>query len=151
MFYKIIIDMLYKIKIFCTNINELSFTGCRINRSNYDNIIYILNPEEDDFINKIIILYKYSKRHDIENFVVKSLEIICNTELTENQFIEYIEKMHDCGFESKNNVTVEFINIEDNKTIYKYSFNSMEPVRIIPRNGQYKNNSSYTVSTIYSV
>ena len=59
--------------------------------------------------------------------------------------------MHDCSFESKNNVTVEFINIEDNKTIYKKSFNSMEHVRIKPRNGQYKNKLSYTVSTIYSV
>lgn len=141
--------MLYKIKIVCTSINDLSFNGYRINRSIYDNMIYHLYPNEEDFINKIIILYKYSKRHNVENFVDKSLEIICNTKLTENKFIEYIEKMHDCGFQSYNNAIVEFINMENYETIYKYSFNLMEPVRIKPRNGKYKNNSSYSVDTVY--
>jgi hypothetical protein len=144
--------MSYKIKIFCTSIDELSFNGSRINRSIYDIIIHSLYPKEDDFIDKIMILYKNSKRHDIKNFVVKSLEIICNTKLTEKQFIEYIEKMHDCGFRScKNDVVVEFIDIEDYKTIYKYSFNFMEPVKIKQRNRHYKNNSSYYVDTFYSI
>lgn len=147
--------MLYKIKINCTSINDLSFNDSllydsRINRSIYYNIIYNLYPEEDDFINKIMIVYKKFIRHNIKNFVVKSLEIICNTKLTENQFIKYIEKMHDCGFESKNNTMVEFINMENYETIYKYSFNSMKPGKIIARTGNYKNNSSYSVYTVYS-
>jgi hypothetical protein len=143
--------MSYKIKIFCTSINELSLNDEGINRSIYDEIIYSLCPEDDDFIDKIMILYKYSKRHNIENFVVKSLEIICNTRLTKKQFIEYIKKMHDCGFKSKNNAIIEFINMENYETIYKYKFELIKSIEIKPRDGNYKNKSSYSVDTVYSI
>ena len=143
--------MSYKIKIKCTNINDLSFNGKRINRLIYNDIIANLNPSEDDFIKKITILYKYSKRYNIDNFVDKSLEIICNRCLTEEEFKGYIEHMYYSGFQSYNNVIVEFIDTTDNETFYKYSYNLLEPVRILRRNGKYKNNSSYRVDTVYYV
>lgn len=143
--------MSYKIKIKCTNINDLSFNGMRINRLIYNDIIANLNPSEDDFIKKITILYKYSQRYNIDNFVDKSLEIICNRCLTEEEFKGYIEHMYYSGFQSHNNVIVEFINTTNNETFYKYSYNLLEPVRILRRNGKYKNNSSYRVDTVYYV
>ena len=51
--------MLYKIKINCTDKNNLSFNNKKINENIYNEIKNKLNPNNDNFIDKIIILYKY--------------------------------------------------------------------------------------------
>ena len=141
--------MLYKIKIVCTSKYDLSFNRCKINRFIYDTITNTLNPCENNFINNIIVLYKSSNKYKIINFIDKSLEIICNTRLTEEQFIQYIKKMHNCGFQSWNNVIVEFIDITNNEIIYKYTFNLLEPLEIKQRNNKFKNKSSYHIDRLF--
>ena len=141
--------MLYKIKIVCTSDYDLSFNCCKINRFIYDTIINKLNPCENDFINNIIVLYKSSNKYNIQNFIDKSLEIFCNIRLTEEQFIKYIKKMHNCGFQSWNNVKVEFIDITNNEIIYKYTFNLLEPLEIKQCTNKFKNKSSYHIDRLF--
>ena len=139
--------MLYKIKINCTDKNNLSFNNKKINENIYNEIKNKLNPNNDNFIDKIIILYKYPNKYSY--FCVKSLEIICNIKLTEDQFIKYIKKMKNCGFYSINDYIIEFIDLTSYNTIYKYKFDSMISENIEPRNNTYKNNSVYYTYTIY--
>ena len=69
----------------------------KITKESYNNIHNNLQPDNIDYIDAIIILYitYYS-----EFFTNKSLEFLCNKEISEYQFEELIQKMIEIGFSS---------------------------------------------------
>lgn len=137
--------MSYKIKIFCTDFRDLAFNNKSINYLIRDELINSFYPEEDDFIDRILIVYKKK----INKFIVKSLEIFFTEKLTIYEFEEYLIQMYNNGFRSINNIEVDFINTENNEILYKLSFNDLISLNIDKRNKKYINNSSYAVSKLY--
>ena len=75
---------LYKIKIDCTSINNLSFDNKKINKKQYFKIHNLLNPNIFEYIDSIIILHKKFK-----NITIKTLEFLCNRELDLVEFLYY--------------------------------------------------------------
>lgn len=137
--------IMYKIRIMCTDLNELAFNGKKINQKSYNNIHNKLQPDNIDYIDTIIILYiKYYS----ELFTNKSLEFLCNKEISEYQFKEFIQKMKEIGFSSNKKGSIQFIDIHDKgNIIYNYDFNSCNPIpiKVNPR----KKNKFYSQQYLY--
>ena len=136
--------MAYKIKCICTSIDEFSFNNNKINKFMSNKIIQSLNPENDNFIDNIIVLYKNNNTK-----ILKSLEIFCNRLLSKEEFEDYLIEMYNCGFCSNDNINISFININNNKTIYNLDFNCLRNQPIKPYKYK-KNKSTYIISTIYT-
>lgn len=136
--------MSFKIKIFCTHEKDLVFNDNPINYSICDEIVNSFNIQDDDYIDQIIIVYK-----TLDNFTVKSLEIFFTKELTVDELKDYLIEMYNSGFRSISNIEVDFINIKDNKILYRLSFNDLIFQNIFQRNKKYNNNSLYAVSRLY--
>ena len=101
----------YKIKIYCTSKAELLLNNYPINNDSKQDINNCLQPDDDDRINEMCILYKQQKKDkrqkniDNINYTIKCLEIFCNTLFSKSDFISYIKYMHETGFTSiKNNI-----------------------------------------------
>jgi hypothetical protein len=136
--------MAYKIKCICTSIKEFSFNNNKIDKYISNEIIQSLNPENDDFIDNIIVLYKNNNKTTL-----KTLEIFCNRLLSKEEFEDYLIEMYNCGFCSKYNINIAFININNNEIIYNLDFNCLRNQTIKPYKYK-KNMSTYIVSTIYT-
>ena len=86
--------MTYKIRINCTNKRELCFNGTKINKELYYDIHNKLLPMYIDYIDKIMILSKTTNSFTTaKSFTTKSLEFICNREIDEMEFNEFIVKI----------------------------------------------------------
>ena len=135
--------IMYKIRIMCTDPNELAFNGKKIKQKSYNNIHNKLQPDNIDYIDAIIILYI---TYYPEFFTNKSLEFLCNKEISEYQFKEFIQKMKEIGFSSKKKSSIQFIDNEGN-SIYNYDFNSCKPIsiKVNPR----KKNKFYSQQYLY--
>lgn len=136
--------MAYKIKCICTSIEEFTFNNNKINKYISNEIIQSLNPENDNFIDNIIVVYK---NNNMTTF--KSLEIFCNRLLSKEEFEDYLIEMANCGFCSKHNIHIAFININNNEIIYNLDFNCLRNQTIKPYKYK-KNKSTYSISTIYT-
>ena len=114
----------------------------KITKESYNNIHNNLQPDNIDYIDAIIILYitYYS-----EFFTNKSLEFLCNKEISEYQFKEFIQKMKEIGFSSKKGI-IQFIDHKGN-IMYNYEFNSCKaiPIKVNPR----KKNKLYSQQYLY--
>jgi len=135
--------IMYKIRIMCTHPNELSFDGKKIKKKSYNNIHNKLQPDNIDYIDAIIILYI---TYYPEFFTNKSLEFLCNKEISEYQFKEFIQKMKEIGFSSnKKGSIIQFIH--EKRIIYNYDFNSCKPIliKVNPR----KKNKLYSQQYLY--
>jgi len=134
----------YKIKILCTSKDELCYNNKKISIKNYNKLKLeeLINKNN---IYKLLILYKKNK----QNFTTKTLEFLCNEEMTEDNFQTFIKDMIDIGFSSKYNTVIQFIdNNKPNEPIYTYKFQS-----ITKTNKKYKNkipnNSTYYTQFLY--
>ena len=131
---------MYKIRIRCTDPKELAFNGKKITKKSYNNIHNRLQPNNIDYIDAIIILYitsysiRYPRRYP-EFFTDKSLEFLCNTKITEDQFKVFILKMKEIGFASDQKCSIQFID-NNGKIMYNYDFNlcKPKPIKVNPRN-----------------
>jgi hypothetical protein len=132
---------MYKIRIGCTDINDLSFRGKKINMKGYTSIVSELT--KNDYIEIIQVLYK--KKDD---FTTKTIEFFINRELDEIEYILFIAKMKDAGFLSEKNINIQLINTDQNKIIFDYKFTSMCKNKIIMSEKR-KNNSIYKTQQIY--
>ena len=136
--------MSYKIKILCTQLNDLSFNEYKINEKLTNKINELLKPEETDFIDNIIVLYKKN-----DSIIIKSLEFFCNREITKKELEDYLIDMYNCGFKSKNDVNVDLINTKTNDILLRIGYDTFIHKKIKPYTKQ-KNNSSYTIHKIYN-
>jgi hypothetical protein len=110
--------------LYCTSSKELCFNGAPINKNtNYD-INNKLLPMYIEYIEKIACLYKTSG-----SMTTKSLEFICNREIDEIEFNEFIIILKTVGFSSMNGGKIQFIDMAaDNKTIFNYNFTDRWPI-----------------------
>ena len=158
--------MSYKIKISCTSKKELCYNNNKISKPNskkksekdYDKLKQLVNNHNN--ITSSLILYK-----KFENFTTKTLEFLCNKEITEDDFKDFIKNMHDIGFISVCNTKITFVKLDKpnnesgnkrvirliKKPILTYLFQSItkieeEEEKEIRR----KNNSTYHTQILYT-
>ena len=134
---------MYKIKIGCTDKDELSFGGKKIKKNGYATIISKLT--NNDYIDIIQIVYKKHKKND---FTTKTIEFFINRQLDEIEYILFIAKLKDAGFRSEKDINIQLINTKSNDVIFDYKFTSMCKNEIIRFNKR-KNKSIYTTQQIY--
>jgi hypothetical protein len=110
------------IRIDCTCQKDLTINNKKINNKSYANSKF--SVKSFDFINKVSILYEDSLHSNNDLcFITKTLEFLCNREITEEEFAIFITYMKDNGFISKRKEPkIQFINNE-NRIIYNYDYN----------------------------
>lgn len=108
--------IMYKIKINCTHINDLTFNSKKIDKYSTNKIIELFTPTTVDYIDKIILLYKkpaslsYEKNiellreYKIKNDNKQLIMSICNRELTPQEFCDF-----DYNYKKLNNYNREKI------------------------------------------
>jgi len=139
-----------KIKIGCTEKNDLSFCGKKINMKVYTSIVSELT--KNDYIDIIQIVYK---KHENNDFTTKTIEFFINRQLDEIEYILFIAKLKDAGFRSEKDINIQLINTKSNDVIFDYNdvifdykFTSMCKNEIIKFDKR-KNKSIYTTQQIY--
>ena len=93
---------MYTIRIDVTQFDNLSFNGKCINKKVYQDIFSNLEIDDIDFIESAFILYKGTGK----KFTTKRLVFVCDREITELQFIQFIDKMKRVGFQSNNDKNI---------------------------------------------
>lgn len=144
-----------KIKIDCTSSDDLTFDNKKIDLKLHNDIILKLEPQNIDYIDSIIILYKcINKRINkfvTKTFVTKTFEILYKKkiiETNESQFIELIQLMKSIGFFSKRECIIQLINNKGD-IIFNYNFNTCLSVPIKPIKNKKKNRSIYRQQNLY--
>ena len=113
----------FKIRINCTTQKDLTINNKKINTKSFSNCAF----KCDNFITKIAILYE-DNLHSKDDlcYITKTLEFFCDKEITQEEFINFINKLKDAGFISKRKEPkIQFIS--DNKVIYNYNYNLCLP------------------------
>jgi hypothetical protein len=124
---------MFKIRISCTNLDDLTFNKKKICKKNYNTINNKLQPENIDYITSIIILHKKIKG---KKMTCKTLEFICN-EINETQFIEFIQIMKNNDYYSNNNNIIQLID-NNNIIILNYDFKTCIKTDIIQKKKRFK-------------
>lgn len=131
--------MSYRIKMYCTDADELLFNNKKINKHVGNDIITRMMPNSN--MKEIFILHKNKNR-----FYIKSIEFSSDIGMTEPEFISFIKHMQQAGFYSERDSNIKFI--DKNVTVYNYSFQTIQKQHVVKR--QYKRNTStYRHVTIY--
>lgn len=113
--------MSYKIKIQCTHTPQLSFKGKNINKKIIQNIRNMM--EEVPYVDRVVLVTR--KILNPKRFTyMKSLEFYCDDILDENGLTNFVDKIKQFGFESKENTNVKFIEVKTNEHIHIMEFNS---------------------------
>ena len=135
----------YKIKINCTEIQQLSYNNSKITNKDFEKY----NFDDINYIDEVYVLYRKIIK---ENFILKSLEFIINKSLDIKELKDFLKILKNKGFRSDNNTTVEFIDITENNNhnyLYKILYNTYEISNysniIIKR----KNTSKYSQHEIF--
>lgn len=134
-----------KIRISCTTQEELQINNKKINLKNYST--YINNKFENfDYIIKIFLLQKYKFINNKTSYIKKSLEFICNKDITE-EFQNFIDYLKHLGFATKKeNHKIQYIDNEG-KVLFNYNYNLNKPY-IIPAFSN-KKKSLYRQQNLY--
>jgi hypothetical protein len=134
-----------KIKINCTTQEELQINNKKINLKNYNKLDD--KPDKFEYISKIFLLQKYKFIDNKTTYIRKSLEFICNKDITEEEFINFIENLKKIGFMTKkDNLKIRYIDNEG-KVVFNYNFNTNKPF-IIPAFSN-KKKSLYKQQNLY--
>jgi hypothetical protein len=143
-------EQAYKVKMYCTQDNQLIFNNNPITHKVGRDITNAFLPS--DTIREIFILYKdknflNKKTNKNMKFCIKSIEFACDF-LLEQDFILFIAQMQNAGFYSESDAKIQFINTNDNKIMYEYSFRTI--VKQTPKPRVYcRNTSSYRHVSLY--
>jgi hypothetical protein len=139
----------YKIKIGCTSKDELSIDNKAITKYTSNKIYSSLQPNTIDYLDSIIILHKKIHSRDV---TTKTLEFLCNRELNNVEFLDFIDKLKNCGFKStekiKGKTVIQLIHIKTNIVSLNCVFNSCLFSEIEKRHGA-KNKSTYAIQQLY--
>ena len=136
----------YKIKINCTEIQQLSYNNSKITNKDKEKYKF-------DDINYVDEVYVLERKLIKKKFILKSLEFIINKSLDINKLKDFLKILKNKGFRSDNNTTVEFIDITENNNhnyLYKIRYNTYDEISnysniIIKR----KNTSKYSQHEIF--
>jgi len=116
---------MYKITIDCSDVNNFSFCGDKITKEIYNIIDNQLNPKQFDFLVRINILHKSFRNKKGRYIKITNFEVlvdeITEEEFVENFFIDFIDKLKECGFTSENNCCVRALNMDDPNIGFGYS------------------------------
>ena len=134
-----------KIRIDCTSQKDLSFNGKKISQKSYNQIHTVLCPETIDYIHSIAILHK-----SFQKMTVKSLEIFTKDRIDETEFMEFITKMKNVGFDTQNeHCTIQFVD-DDCNVVYCYKFKTVTKTnKRIKRKQKQKQKAKYSQQTLY--
>jgi hypothetical protein len=134
-----------KIKIYCTTQEELQINNKKINLKNYNKLNE--KPDKFEFVSKIFLLQKYKFINNKTTYIRKSLEFICNRDITEEEFIMFIENLKKIGFTTKKDeLKIRYIDNEG-KIVFNYNFTTNKPL-IIPAFSN-KKKSLYKQQNLY--
>ena len=114
----------YKIKINCTEIQQLSYNNSKITNKDFEKY----NFDDINYIDEVYVLYRKIIK---ENFILKSLEFIINKSLDIKELKDFLKILKNKGFRSDNNTTVEFIDITENNNhnyLYKIRYNTLKKI-----------------------
>jgi len=141
--------MSYKIKISCTSFQELCYNGKKISIKNYNQSNLEPLIINTDYINNALILYKIIKKR-CHSITTKTLEFICNKEISDIEFKCFIQNMKDIGFNSKYDTNIQFIKLDNiHVPMLIYRFTTMTPPKKI-KIKQLKNRSTYATQLLYT-
>jgi hypothetical protein len=115
-----------KIRINCTTQEHLQLNNKKINLKNY-NRIDENRPDNFDYISKIYLLQKFKFINNKTAYIKKSLEFICIRDITEDEFIKFVENLKKIGFTTKKeNQQIQYIDSEG-KVALNYNYNTVKP------------------------
>jgi hypothetical protein len=115
-----------KIRINCTTQEHLQLNNKKINLKNY-NRIHENRPDNFDYISKIYLLQKFKFINNKTAYIKKSLEFICIRDITEDEFIKFVENLKKIGFTTKKeNQQIQYIDSEG-KVALNYNYNTVKP------------------------
>ena len=146
--------MMYKITIDCSDINNFSFCGEKITKGSYNRIHNQLKPEQFDFLVRINILHKSFKNKrgkcvKITNFEVL-VDKISEEEFVGKFFINFIDKLKECGFTSENNCCVRALNMDDPNNGKSYTCKFNKNIKVVEYKPKKKViNWDYKTQTLY--
>jgi hypothetical protein len=136
----------YKITVDCTNTNVFSFRDKKITKEIYPEIHTQLDPIQFDFIDRINILHKEAKKSK-RGFTFKNFEVLCN-KINEEQFVDFIKRMKEVGFTTKNNCHIYMLDNKGN-FVYTYDFNECDKLLDNPERKEKTNNWNYKTQSLY--
>ena len=118
--------LVYKIRIGCTCQKDLTINNKKINSKSYNDSGF--SVKDFDYITKISILHEDSlhSKNDL-CYINKTIEFLCNREITTEEFCNFIRYMKNNGFVSKRKEPkIQFIDNEG-KVLYNYNYNLVIP------------------------
>lgn len=140
---------MYKLKIACTNRNQLNYNNKSISSKLSDEIINSSLLTENSSIERVFITYKMTPKKNGAMFTSKSLEILSNHKFTIKQVKKIIKNMRENGFSSQKNVPVQFIDTNTNDVLYMIGFHDGNKKMIPDKGPQYKNISKYFTKNMW--
>ena len=135
-------SMMYTIKIECTH--RFYCNGRKIQNKPYIKLQLKELVNQFDYITKSVLLFKTLKKT-----TTKRLEFVCNREISQSEFVEFIKSMKEIGFSSESNKCIKFVKNEPYESIYKFNFDSYTPV-LEKKKENKKNKSTYYVQCLYT-
>jgi hypothetical protein len=134
-----------KIRIYCTSIKELQINNEKINLETYNK----LNKKPEDLFEYILKVHILHKKKPSINFTTKTLVFTCNTNITEEEFINFIKMLQIIGFKSLNKKPIiQYINDEE-IIIFNYNFNKIKPEKLEEPKEQSKPKPLYKQQNLY--
>jgi len=123
--------MVYKIRIRCTSMNELSFKGKCIGIGKCNSLLrQFMNELDVSYVDKIVLIHRrpaYTDRNNKKKrgFTRKSLEFILTDDIDKETFLYFIAFMKESGFASDTDTEIQLIDMDTNDVCYSYHFTSL--------------------------
>lgn len=116
------INTTYKIRISCTTQKDLMINNKKINKNTFNSV------KLPEYIKKVFIFYEdnfHSKTDN--NYINKTLEFYTDKNLSEEEFIDFIDTLKKSGISSNRKYPkIQMIDI-DGDIIFNYNYNINQP------------------------
>lgn len=138
----------YKIKIRTGN---LLVDNKKVKESTLDSLHFSLQLDSYTYIQNLTIVHKVRK--DLaRTFYDQWLEFNCTEKITQKQLRNFVKKLRNKGFASKNkndtSILVDFIDNMSNDILYRISLDGT-PIEVKKKSRHHTNRSSYYPKTIW--
>jgi hypothetical protein len=133
---------MYKIRVNCTSKDDFNFMNRKIRARNIQNIEKDL--ESIDGLQSMYILTKTLvrennkiERDNLRNFSIVSLEMLLNRSVSENEFVDIIQKLQNCGFSSNTRNKIQLVDNQTGIVLYSYEFKSKTKKNTVQKKKRY--------------